>query len=332
MPETLICFRVALIGPSDTEPLVPVFRAVVDELTEEFRERSVMLSHHHWADLPPGLGKPQEYIDTTIDWTRMDFVVGLMGLRLGASLEGKRSGTEHECQLVIDLYTKRKQPDLLFFFKNLNNQVLDPIIQERIEIFRADLQAKGLTATYDTDTDFRSKLKYSLRSKIEAKLKLQHSVQRRVGELPPNHNISVEMIISSELRDDWIVPTIVIFKNTREEHFVFDSRYMNSQDLIDWVAQSMGLSPSTGAPLQEVLAIANRDNIENNTGVIQLWLGGILMTDHPAANIGKWQIALVKVFKKDGRIDFGFVEGLNEISHPGWKIMRNRNGQLDINL
>ena len=329
----MICFRVAAIGPSDTEEDVQAIRNAVQELSEEFKQRHISLSFHHWSELAPGLGSPQDYIDEHIHWNSIDFVVGLMASRFGRAGNNGESGTEHECRQVIALHTKRKQPDLLFYFKKLDlDSIADTAEYNKVQALRSELQVKGLTSQYSDTTDLESLIKPALREKVENKLKLQRVTQRRIGELPPNRTISVEMIVLSELGDDHVVPTILILKNARDELFVFDGRYMSAQNLIDWVAHSMGFTKSTGVPLGEILMRANIDNVKNNNGIIQLWMGNILMMDHPGFEMSDVKILLGKVHAQDKKLGFDLSKGEMRIERPGPQMIKDDKGRWRLTL
>jgi hypothetical protein len=333
MPHVLVCFRVAAIGPSDTAVDVAGIKRAVADLSDEFKHRNVALSFHHWSELSPGLGVPQEYVDKNINWASIDFVVGVMGARFGSSVGNAASGTEHECNLILDLHKKRRQPELLFYFKrHIDTASIDPDQIARVQAFRKRLQSEGLTGEYETTYDLREQIKPALRAKIEGKLSIQQVTQRRVGELPPNRNISVEMVVLSELRDNHVVPTILILKNARDEMFVFDSRYMDAQDLVDWVAHSMGFTKSTGTPLRDVLTQANIDNVRNNTGIIQLWLGNILMMDHPEFQMSNVKILLMKTYMKEGKLGFEFKNGQLLIDRPGPQMIKNNKGEWEVTM
>ena len=333
MPHVIICFRVAAIGPSDTENDVQAIRNAVRDLSEEFKHRHVSLSFHHWSELAPGLGAPQEYIDEHIHWNSVDFVVGLMASRFGRAGNSGESGTEHECRQIIGLHTKRKQPDLLFYFKTIDeNAITDPDEYKKVLAFRTELQVKGLTSQYRDTADLETIIKPALRAKIEGKLRLQRVTQRRIGELPPNRTISVEMIVLSELKEDHVAPTILILKNARDELFVFDGRYMAAQDLIDWVVHSMGFTKSTGAPLGEILARSNIDNIKNNTGIIQLWMGNVLIMDHPGFEMKDIKILLGQTNVKDGKLGFDLTKKEIRITRPVPKLVKDDTGKWLITL
>jgi hypothetical protein len=140
------------------------------------------------------------------------------------------------------------------------------------------------------------------------------------------------MVVLSELGENHVVPAILILKHARDEMFVFDSRYMDAQVLIDWVAHSMGFTKSTGVSLREVLTQANIDNVKNDTGIIQLWLGNILMMDHPGLQMSNVKILLVKTHIRDGKLGFESKDGKLLIDRPGPAMIKNAKGEWEITL
>ena len=192
---------------------------------------------------------------------------------------------------------------------------------------------KAFYGTYENTAHLVAKAKSSLRSKIEEKLSLQRETHRRIGELPPDRSISVELIVLSELAKDSVTPCIFLLKNAREEYFIFDTRYMYAQNVADWIAHSMGFTKTTGKPLGQVLAEINQTNTKNNTGIIQLWLGDMLIMNHPSLPVNDINIRTAQMnITKDGKLGFDFKPGKNTISRPGPIMKKDTNEKWSITL
>lgn len=319
MPTHTLTFHIAVIGPSGTEQDAAAAKDAVQELTEEFAIQGVSLTFHHWSTLPPGIGKSaQQYIDQNISWADMDFVVGLLWERFGTPVEGALSGTEHEYRQIYDLFSKRRQPDLLFYFKP-PSAAADPAQRDLIDTFKRDVRAKALTSAYDSGDHLRQIVTKHLRQKISQKLAAHQQVQRRLGQLPPNRRVTVELIIFAEFpQDETLIPAIVLLKNFQGEEFVFDTRTMNPQDLANWIAKSMGFSATPGKTLRAYLDECNIRNLKQDFPMAQLWLGNILFADHAGLKMKNLKIALGHYFEKDKiqKILAGELPFLLPLPHP----------------
>lgn len=334
MPKTIICFRIAGIGPSDVEEDILSIREVVKDLNEEYSTRDVRVSFHHWTEIAQGLGAPQNYIDNQLNWASMDFVVGAMGQKFGTPVDDAGSGTEHECNEVMKLHKIYKRPDLLFYFKDApSNMTIDADENEKVRQFRAQITEQGLVGTYKDSSDLKGTVKKALREKIEWKLGLQKAERRRIGELPPDRSISVEMLVSCELIEGHQTPTVAVLRNGKGEHFILDTRHMTAQHIADWISHSMGFAKTSGPTLNQYLLQANIDNLNNNTGVISQWVGNILIADYPGFPMDNIKIMLHEVHRDDnGKIGFDRTQKGFTIYHVAPQMRQNADGKWDVRI
>jgi hypothetical protein len=186
MATVQLNFKIAAIGPSDVQAELAALEPVIRNLSREFSSRNVALSFHHWSQLAPGVGKPQEYIDQNLNWDDVDFVIGAMWKRFGSPVANADSGTEHECNKILNL-SKRGQPDLLFYFRETPDTATSPDAA-KIQAFRDALQRRGLVGTYSDPKAFAAQVEVAIRSKVESKLLSQRQSQRRMGQLPVNRS------------------------------------------------------------------------------------------------------------------------------------------------
>jgi hypothetical protein len=366
MPTHTLSFHIAAIGPSDTADDITAVRNAVSELTQEFTIQGVTLLFHHWTDLAPGLGKSaQKYIDQNIGWADMDYVIGLLWRRFGTPAEGAASGTEHEYREIYRLFSTRNQPDLLFYFKNVdqNNRSGD---REQIEKLKSDIQVNALTARYGSVAELQKRVRDDLRQKITAKLLSQNQPQRRIGKLPPNRRITVEMIIFAEFpSEEVLIPSIIILKNFRGEEFAFDTRSMYPQELANWIASSMGFAATPGRTLRTYLDECNKRNYEAVTDsqeitaetndskkdsftiqqvgaarkasdkslvITQFWLGNIVFADHPGLKLKEFKIALGHYSTKEKLKEAALKKGCYSIHLPRPQIQNDNEGKKRIIL
>jgi hypothetical protein len=334
MSSDVTRFHVAGIGPSDVESDIRSLGEVVRKLADDFAVRNVDVQFHHWTGLAPGLGQPQQYIDKEIDWSQMDFVVGAMWQRYGSPLEDGHSGTEHEVNKVLDLFKAYKEPDLLFYFReDLSAQSASAGQRGCVLEFMNRLRQKALVDSYSGAADFATKVERALRRKIEDRILAQTKpIQKHGGALPSNRRITIELIMSSEIRDGQVTPVILLLKNPKGEEFFFDTRHHTAQDIADWIANSMGQPATPGLSINDVLIPMFFDNIRKNTGIIQLWIGNIIQTDCKHLKIGTVKIALAKTHKHDGKLGFDPKEMPQGIPYPRPKLQRENDGRSEITL
>ncbi len=332
MPTGTLNFHVAAIGPSDVQEELKLIESIVSKLSREFLARNVTLSFHHWRHLAPGIGSPQQYIDSNIQWEQIDFVIGAMWKKFGSPVEDADSGTEHECNEILKL-SARGQPDLLFYFRDTADT--EPAADQlKIESFRKSLYKKALIGTYRDKNSFREQVETAIRSKVEGKLSTQNQVQRRIGKLPVNRSFTVELIIFSEFPERGQTPTVIILKDCRGKYFVIDTRYSTGQSIADWMAQTMGFAVTEGMTLNEYLMQVNLKNIQANNGLLQLWLGNVIYADHPTFKMKKLKMLLCNTHSHEGKLGWDLSKGSKTIQISVMKpqIIVDRDGTKDITL
>ena len=331
MPTGTLNFHIVAIGPSDVQEELLSIDPVVAKLSREFLIRNITLSFRHWTHLPPGIGSPEQYIDSRLEWENVDFVIGAMWKKFGSSLNDADSGTEHECNEVLRLF-KRGQPDLLFYFRETSDVDLSPD-HEKIRAFRASLYKKALVGTYSDPKTFAEQVETAIRTKIESKLLSQNETQRRMGRLPVNRSFTVELVIFAEFPNEGQTPTMVILKDCRNRFFVIDTRHSTGQDVADWIAQSMGFVVTEGMTLRDYLMKVNVQNIKENNGILQLWLGNIIYADHPTFKMKELKIGLASTHMHEKKLgwDMSKTKGIPILVKKP-RIMINEDGSKRIML
>jgi len=290
MPTGTLNFHIVAIGPSDVQHELLSIEPVVAKLSREFLARNVTLSFHHWTQLPPGIGAPQDYINSHLKWEDVDFVIGAMWKKFGSPVNDADSGTEHECNKVLHLST-RGQPDLLFYFRETADTE-SSADYEKIRAFRSSLYKSALIGTYSDPKVLAEQVETAIRSKVESKLLSQKQTQRRMGSLPVNRSLSIELVIFAEFPKEGQTPTIVILKDSQNRFFVVDTRRTTGQDIANWIAQSMGFAVTEGMTLWDYLMKVNSENVKKNNGILQLWLGNVIYADHPTLKMKQLKIQL----------------------------------------
>jgi hypothetical protein len=323
MPLPLTSFRVAAIGPDDVSDDLLALESVVAQLSRDFAARNIHVSFIHWHKLSPGIGSPQTYIDQSISWADLDFVVGAMAARFGSG------ATEYECRLILDLYRRYRQPDLLFYFRDCSSALPSnsPDI-DRVNAFKASLNDTLLWRAYSRPDEFLDHARSALRDKIESKLRLQEARDRFTGDFPPNRTILVEVITTSRLRDGVQSPVVIALKNGRGERFVIDTRFQSAQDVADWISQSMGFRASRDVSMRDLILQGARDAIANGEREFPMWYGDVVIEPHPQCKIDATLMQLSKpLFEADGTPNTVEKNGELRIRHIHARIGRDPEGK-----
>jgi len=331
MTIPLTAFRIAAIGPQDVTTDLLALEQVVSQLSKDFASRDIHTTFHHWSKLSPGLGRPQDYIDNHISWSDLDFVVGAMWKSFGSA------GTEHECNLILDLYKIHKQPDLLFYFRQVDQGSLlttDAKEQYRqVERFRESLRDSLLWKPYSTTEELVEDARSSLRDKIEGKLRLQAERDRLTGGFPPNRAISVEVVISTRLPNGAQCPVAIALKNGRGEEFIIDTRFQSSQDIANWISDSMGFKATPGISIQDIIMEGARRALESGEKQFAMWYGHIAIEPHPQCKIDSTIIQTHKdITGEDGKPNIVFNNEMISIRHQRPRIIRDKDGKMCMTI
>ncbi len=114
--------RIVVVYPQDARSQRDLVREAITELNQNLaQELQLFLRFEDWTTAArPGFHSdgPQGLIDSKLELSKADIVIALFYKRLGDSMEGARSGTEHE---VLQAFEARKMygsPEVMLYFCN----------------------------------------------------------------------------------------------------------------------------------------------------------------------------------------------------------------------
>lgn len=160
MPDRKL-FVVGLSSPSD----VPDERKCLDQVIKELNDTVALLCglrielRKFETHSVPGLNDlgPQGQIDQTLKYAECDLLVGIFWSRFGSPVYDADSGTEHEIKHAVELWEKRKTPQVMLYFRT------DPISPHnqadlkqygKVLAFKEKLVEKGLYQPYSGASEF----------------------------------------------------------------------------------------------------------------------------------------------------------------------------------
>lgn len=148
-------FSVMIASPGD----VRAERAIVREVVAEWnavhaKTRSIVLLPVGWEthSVPEMGAHPQEIINRQV-LSQCDLLVGVFWTRIGTATPLHASGTVEE----IEKHIASGKPTMLYFSSQpVALDSVDAAQYAKLKEFKASCQSRGLYATYDTTSDFKS--------------------------------------------------------------------------------------------------------------------------------------------------------------------------------
>ncbi|MGD0059467.1 MAG: hypothetical protein ABSD58_08630 [Verrucomicrobiia bacterium] len=249
---------------------------------------------------------------------------------LGTPVSESASGTEHECNLILEQYRRHRQPSLMFFFKKVDSSTLQPGEDEnyrKVKQFQESISAQVLWKSYSDREDLLRQIKQALREKIEAKISIQYERDRAWGEYPPNRTLTVEILMSARFDDGRQVPFILVLRNGRGEQIAIDTRFQH----IHWIAQSMGYAASEGVLISDIISANAAHALSTGAEKFELLAGSLVVEPHPQCKIEKMWISAFKPLKsEDGTPNVRVRGGHLEIKHFRPYLTRNEDGSWNL--
>lgn len=153
--------RVLLASPSDTGTARDTLRRAIEDWSSVNSEATgVVLMPLLWErDSTPEMGdRPQAIINKQLG-AKADVVIGAFWTRLGTPTGEAESGSAEEVREAI----AAEKPVLLYFSRTpVVPDNLDPEQWEKLKVFRAEVEGKGLVDTYETTDELYQKVNAAL--------------------------------------------------------------------------------------------------------------------------------------------------------------------------
>lgn len=117
--STYEIIRVALVSPSDVEKERELANRIVDDINKHLATPfGMFIELRRWEDFYPGFDPsgPQGQIDSQLNLSDCDIVVGIFWKRLGTLTAFGQTGAEHEIQVAYDSWLVRETPQVMLYF------------------------------------------------------------------------------------------------------------------------------------------------------------------------------------------------------------------------
>jgi hypothetical protein len=168
--DTTRQISVFIASPGDLSPERKIFKETIDQLNIGFADgANVEFSGYGWEDALAETGRrTQGVINKQID--QCDLFILVLHRRWGQPAPDSKfsSYTEEEFNLAFSLWKKKKAPEVLVFFKTVDNaSVADPGPElQKVVAFRKELQQTRaiILRTFNTDIDFGKEVDRHLRA------------------------------------------------------------------------------------------------------------------------------------------------------------------------
>lgn len=169
--------NVFIASPSDLEPERIASRECVADTNIVIRDLDWMIELHSWEDVQPGVGRPQELINTDVD--QCDLFIGLLWKRWGTPTGEHGSGFEEEFVRALDRNKRTGSPEIWLFFKDVPEDILeDPGVQlsEVMKFYRErKLSQDVLFGKFNKTEDWRARLSHELTRFVIGKNRAAHA-------------------------------------------------------------------------------------------------------------------------------------------------------------
>lgn len=160
--STVEKLQIFLATPGD----VPTERQYVEDVVNDLNptvaaDKGFVLQVVEWKKGTfPGFGHDaQEIINMQIaEMTKYALFVGIMWNRIGTETPRAESGTVEEFNRAVEAFTRKRQPEIWFYFCRSASTLETPEqIEQRRKVvgFKVELEKNGLTRTYENPTAFR---------------------------------------------------------------------------------------------------------------------------------------------------------------------------------
>jgi hypothetical protein len=165
MSYTASTFNVMIASPGDVASERAIIRDVVYEWNAvNSNSRKIVLLPVGWeTHSSPEMGASAQAIINEQVLNRCDLLVGVFWTRVGTPTERHLSGTVEE----IEEHISANKPAMLYF--SSQPVVLDTVDMDqvnRLKLFKASCQSRGLYETYDSHSEFKDKFYRQLQLKV----------------------------------------------------------------------------------------------------------------------------------------------------------------------
>ena len=175
--------QVVLASPSDLGEERKMIKALIDSLNPLYMKYDICIDLRMWENVVPGMNAdgPQGVIDIDLEIATADVFICLYWKRIGTLLPNENvAGTEHELNLALDSYHKRRKPDIKAFFKSYDSEDNDDI--KKIKEIARRLQPLGLYTPFKDISILKDTINKILQAEVMKKIQNRGAVTPVIHE------------------------------------------------------------------------------------------------------------------------------------------------------
>ena len=170
--------QVVLASPSDLQEERQMIRELVNSMNPLYMKNDICIDLRMWENVTPGMNAdgPQGVIDIDLEIPKADLFICLYWKRIGTFLRNEDiAGTEHELNLALESYHKRRKPDIKAFFKNVASEEESEDI-DKIRTIAKKLQPLGLYTPFASLEELKTTINQILQSEVMQRIKKQAAI------------------------------------------------------------------------------------------------------------------------------------------------------------
>lgn len=170
--------QVVLASPSDLQEERQMIRELVNSFNPLYMKNDICIDLRMWENVTPGMNAdgPQGVIDIDLEIPKADLFICLYWKRIGTKLPNEdAAGTEHELNIALDSYHKRRKPDIKAFFKSVSAEEENEDT-EKIGAIAKKLQPLGLYTPFESIEGLKTTINQILQAEVMQRIKKQAAI------------------------------------------------------------------------------------------------------------------------------------------------------------
>ncbi len=330
--------QVVLASPSDLIEERQMIKELVNSFNPLYMKYDICIDLRMWENVTPGMNAdgPQGVIDIDLGISQSDIFICLYWKRIGTLLPNENvAGTEHELNLALESYHKRRKPDIKAFFKSYDTVEDDET--RKIQEISKRLQPLGLYTPFDNIDTLKEIINKILQVEVMKRIQNMALVTPEIHKYVEISNIE-DFVENLKANNKLVLNKgyydVLDFENSNENVFkekVFDGMELVIENISDITVVGDDSILLVNPRYANVMSFRNCSNIK----IIGLTLGhtpqkatcaGAVLHFENCNNI---QLDSLELF---GCGTYGIeLYGCNNIKVNGVKIFECTNGALNIN-
>lgn len=185
--------QVVLASPSDLADERQMIKDLVNSLNPLYMKNGICIDLRMWENSTPGMNAdgPQGLIDMDLEITNADLFICMYWKKIGTKLANEDvAGTEHELNLALDSYHKRRKPDIKTFFKVIDESEKNDDTR-KISAISKKLQPLGLYTPFKDISELKDNVSKILQAEVM-------NLIRKQGQVMPEIHKYIEISDTNE--------------------------------------------------------------------------------------------------------------------------------------